>query len=88
MPKGLAAQGVEWDQDGYHLGVRHQAGATARAPAVRLEAVRLQGRVEKFGELVEHVVDFNCIRILHGRLFDILLIISHKNTNNPLFHQT
>lgn len=47
--------------------------------------LRVQGCVEKFGELIKHVVDFNCIRVLHGRLFDILLIISYKNTNTPYF---
>ena len=59
----------------------------ARARAPPLEAMRLQGHVEKFGELIEHVVDFNHIRVRHGRLFAILLIISYKDTNNPLLYQ-
>ena len=49
--------------------------------------MRLQGRVEKFGDLVKHVVDFNYIRVRHGRLFAILLIISYKDRNNPPLYQ-
>ena len=49
--------------------------------------MRLQGRVEEFGELVKHVVDFNYIRVRHGRLFAILLIFSYKDTNNPLLYK-
>lgn len=43
------------------------------APIAQLEAMRLLGGVGKPGELVEHVVGFNYIRIRSVILFVVLL---------------
>lgn len=48
--------------------------------------MRLQGRIEKLGDPVDHVVGSNYIRARHGRLFFILLITNYKGANNPLFY--